>query len=76
MFDACSYPPRQISAIGVVAGLLPSPKDVQRILSLEYLLDQVWNNVRHGQFDVSAQNVAVAERNGDLRSSRAVSPTW
>jgi hypothetical protein len=51
----------QIAAVGVAADLLSRAEDMQRGLALEDFLDQVGDDVAHGQLDVAAGDVLVAQ---------------
>ncbi len=54
--------PGQVAAVGVVPDLVAVAEDVQRVLALEHLLHEVGHDVAHGQLDVAAQDLDVAER--------------
>ena len=62
MFDAKPDTPRQIATVGVVAHLVACAKDVEGILALQYFLDEVRNNVGHGQPNIATHNLAITQR--------------
>src|ERR1039457_2295582 len=61
----------EVARICVMPDLRPTAEDVQGILSLDDLLHPVGNDVTHGELDVAAQDLDVAERTS-LTDSNAV----
>ena len=54
VLDADPDTTRQISTIGIMPDLFSVAQKVQRVLTLHQFLDQVGNNVRHGQAYIAA----------------------
>src|SRR6266550_677570 len=65
---------RKVAAVGVVAHLVAVPEYVQRFLAFQNLLHQVGHHVTHGELDVAAPHVMVAQR-AALADAHAVEGT-
>src|SRR5271166_6654313 len=61
MLDACPDSFGQVASVGIVADLVSGTEDVQRILSLEHLLSEIGDDVRHGELHVAAIDVMIMQ---------------
>ena len=52
--------PGEVAAVGVVADLGAVAEDVQRVLTLDDLLDEVGHDVAHRELDVAAEHLDLA----------------
>src|SRR6516164_9715650 len=53
--------PPQISAVGVMAHLVPRSQEVQGVLALQHLGDEVRQDVAHGQGDVPGEHAFIGQ---------------
>src|SRR5208283_5111957 len=61
MLDAGPDSFGQVASVGIVPDLVSGAEDVQRVLSLEHLLSEIGNDVRHGELHIAAIDVVIMQ---------------